>query len=505
VTRRFYAYFLLGTIAYVSLASAADLGALTQCRDVTVHRESSSNKDLNKNGDARSIEPGQALTLADLKGPGVITHFWSTVSAKDLFYPRSLVLRIYYDGADAPSVETPFGDFFGIGHGALADLTSEPVSVTSFGRSRTSYWKIPFRDSVRVTITNDSPTHRVESFYYYLDWEKHASLPDDTVYFHARYRQEHPAQPGDYLLLDTKGRGHYVGTVLSAHQMERGWFGEGDDRFYIDGEESPSLRGTGTEDYFNDAWGFRPFNTPHYGVSLFDGYFSGDRVTAYRWHLSDPVAFSTSLKVTIEHRGSIFDDALQHLGQFHERPDWVSSVAFWYQYPTAQFKTAIPPLAERLAPYRILPIEKERVRAEPEGLLNFDESGLAYMPMKPDASLEIDFDISEEGRYVLAAFMQHSLMSGVYQISLDGVPIGGPHDFCEYGMDPVYVPFDTHDLAKGTHTLTFKGQGASPKKRTLAPSFYGLQVGNLIALRLQDMKGYREKLKAIQTKAVAGK
>ena len=98
-------------------------------------------------------------------------------------------------------------------------------------------------------------------------------------------------EPGDYTILETTGAGQYVGTVYSVHQMDNGWFGEGDDRFYIDGEDLPSLRGTGTEDYFNDAWGFRSFWTPFYGVPLFDGYFAGDRVSAYRWHLNDPIAF----------------------------------------------------------------------------------------------------------------------------------------------------------------------------------------------------------------------
>jgi hypothetical protein len=192
---------------------------------------------------------------------------------------------------------------------------------------------MPFRKSAKVTLTNEATDYGKVSFYYYLDWEKLPELPPEVLYFHARYRQAMPAQPGDYTILETHGTGHYVGTVYSAQQVKTGWFGEGDDRFYIDGEQVPSLRGTGTEDYFNDAWGFRQFATPFYGVSLWEGVFPGDRVTAYRWHVTDPVRFRKSLKVAIEHKGSIFTDAGVQVASSDERPDWLSSVALWYQTP----------------------------------------------------------------------------------------------------------------------------------------------------------------------------
>ena len=475
------------------------LGGLTRLQVFEAHRESSANPDLHKNGDAKSIGVGQTLVLGDLQGPGVIAHIWSTVGSVDPFHGRSLVLRMYWDGAEKPSVVAPLGDFFGVGHGAMAAFTSLPVCVGSEGRARNCYWRMPFRKSARITVTNESEEYDCDSFYYYLDWQKHESLPEDTAYFHAQYRDAMPAKPGDYTILETAGQGHYVGTVYSVHQVENGWFGEGDDRFYIDGEETPSLRGTGSEDYFNHAWGFRQFATPFYGVSLWEGYFAGDRVTAYRWHVADPIPFKKSLKVTIEHKGSIFNDQMAELGGFFERPDWISSVAFWYQSPPATFNEALPRVAERSAPYRIIKADTLEVRAEPPMLLIKQDGSVLYLPQMPDASIEFDFEVEKKGHYRIDAAMPHAIIGGVYQPLLDGEPFGGPLDFFADGMDILPVRLDLHVLEAGKHTLRFEGRGSSPGARTMAkplgkhPNAIGMFY--LMLLRLEDMEGYQQALK----------
>lgn len=479
------------------------LDSLTRAPQFTSHRASSSNEDLNRNGDARGIPAGETLVLADLQGPGIITHMWCTVGSYDPFYPSALILRIYYDGAEKPSVQVPLGDFFGVGHAALSEFTSMPVCNTSHGRARACFWKMPFQKSAKVTITNDSPTQECDSFYYYIDWQKHESLPPDTTYFCAQYRQQTPAQPGDYVILETTGQGQYVGTVHSVLQMENGWYGEGDDRFWIDGEETPSLKGTGTEDYFNDAWGFRKFSTPFYGVSLWDGYFAGDRVTAYRWHLTDPVAFQKSLKVSMEHRGSILTDTMIDLGGFNERPDWVSSVAFWYQNPPAAIEP-MPALAERLPPYKVLMSDALQVRADPTVILLKQEQGVFYIPAMKDASLELSFEVEEKGTYVLGAFMPHAFVGGVYQPLMDGKAFGAPIDFYADGMDILYVRLDRHNLDAGKHTLRFEGRGLSPKMRAPAQPLCAIGMYALVLLRLEDMKGFHEKSQELE-KAGGGK
>ncbi len=488
-------FFICGIFLFIHALTPAfgqeAMEALITQQNFQSLRTSSSNPDLNDNGDALSIAAGETIVLADLKGPGVISHIWATVASADPFYPRSLVLRIYWDGADEPSVQTPLGDFFGVGHGAFSSYNSLPVSVSSQGRALNCFWKMPFRKSAKITITNESSKYETDSFYYYVDWQKREELQDDILYFHAEYRQAAPAQPGDYTILETEGRGHYVGTVYSVQQMETGWFGEGDDRFYIDGEERPSLMGTGTEDYFGDAWGFRQFSRPWFGVSLWEGYFVGDRVTAYRWHVEDPIAFAKSLKVTIEHRGSVFNDAAQQLCSSCERPDWLSSVAFWYQQPIKKLSQPLPPAKERIAPYRVLGADDWQVSAEPAAGLTKEKVGVNYMPFTPDAKISFTFKVEENGRYQINAFITHSLFSSLYQPYLDGRPLGGVLDLCSSGSDPVWTSFDLHDLQAGEHTLSFEGHGLSPTRRTLAPPVYAFSLQYIILLRLQDMDGYQ--------------
>jgi len=489
-------------LGFVSASAADDpLDNLTRLQAYEARRESSSNADLARNGDARGIEPGGTLVLGEMAGPGVITHIWTTVGSRDPFYPRSLVLRIYWDGAEKPSVEAPLGDFFGAGFGAMADVQSAPVVASSHGRARSCYWRMPFRKSARVTVTNESTAYKTDSFYHYLDWQKHESLPADTAYFHARYRQETPAAPGLYKILEAAGRGHYVGTVYAVQEMESGWFGEGDDFFTIDGEATPSLRGTGTEDYFGDAWGFRMFCNPHNGVPVWEGYFPGDRVTAYRWHIADPIPFRKSLKVEIEHRGSVFNDFGMQLASFSERSDWVSSVAFWYQDPPVGFEEPIAPVGERLAPYRVLKPGEIVVRADPPAGLTKTADAIAYMPRKPDASIEFEFAVAEKGRYQIAAFMPFGLIGSLYQPFVDGREAGPVIDFCADGMDPLFVRFDLHDLEPGPHVLRFVGRGRSPQQRSKAPAAFSLGMNYLVLLRLEDMAGYHEAMRAGAAKA----
>ncbi len=195
------------------------LESVARTQDYSAQRASSANPDLHSNGDARSIAPGETLVLAEMDGPGMITHIWTTVGSIDPFYPQSLVLRMYWDGLERPSVEAPLGDFFGVGNGAHANFTSLPVATSSRGRSRNCFWQMPFAKSAKITVTNESTEYKTDSFYYYVDWRKYEALPVDSAYFHAQYRQAMPATPGDYTILETEGRGHYVGTVYSVHQM----------------------------------------------------------------------------------------------------------------------------------------------------------------------------------------------------------------------------------------------------------------------------------------------
>ncbi|MEE9166524.1 MAG: glycoside hydrolase family 172 protein [Candidatus Neomarinimicrobiota bacterium] len=268
------------------------------------------------NRDAVALDPGETAVLAEIEGPGAIHHIWITVSAEP-FYGRKIILKMYWDGEETPSVVSPVGDFFSVGHGLDRNLSSLPISCSSYGRARNCYWYMPFRKSARITATNEG-SRTVGSFYYYRELPR---LSARTPYFHAQYRQETPCIPGEnYLILDTAGKGHYVGCNLSILQRAMGWWGEGDDMIYIDGEKIPSLHGTGSEDYFSDAWGMREDDNLFYGCPLQESDFqTGSKATVYRFHIPDPIPFEESIRVAIEH------------GHANNRSDYFSSVAYWYQ------------------------------------------------------------------------------------------------------------------------------------------------------------------------------
>jgi len=425
----------------------------------------------NGNADARPIPPGQTLTIAELEGPGRITHIWFTIGADDPNYPRSMTLRIYWDGEKEPSVEAPIGDFFAVGHGLSVPLNSMPVAVSSEGRARNCYWPMPFRKSARITVSNDSPDKRVRSLYYYVDWQKLPGLPPDTMYFHAQYRQEFPCKMGeDYLILDAEGDGVYVGTVLSVQKDEDSWFGEGDDRFFIDGSKEPILRGTGTEDYFCDAWGFRPFDNPFYGVSVWEGDRADDRGTAYRWHIADPVRFHKSLQVTIEHKGVTFNREGKVTSGFRERPDYFSSVAFWYQRGKTKRFFTMPPAKDRIVQGTNLEAESlvkkmSSVPGEFEIQKGRGYSGGAqffFKPTEQKAWLEVPFEVPEDGRYVVKADLTRSRDYGIYEIQLDGRRVGEPVNL--YNATSMVKPenLGSRELTKGEHRLRFVCVGHDP-------------------------------------------
>lgn len=218
--------------------------------------------DPNSNSDNSSVPPGQTKVLMDVKGPGVITHIWMTFLGPEP-HPwarngsanhQEMLLRIYWDGDERPGVEAPVGDFFANSFGKRSEVVSLPVIVED-ADSYNCFWHMPFRKSARVEVLNQSEKP-ISLLYFNIDWIKKDKIARDTPYFYAQYRQEYPVEKGkDYVILETQGKGHYVGTVMSVRTRSPSWFGEGDEKIYIDGEAKASIWGTGTEDYFLSAWG----------------------------------------------------------------------------------------------------------------------------------------------------------------------------------------------------------------------------------------------------------
>lgn len=282
-----------------------------------------------------AIPIGEKMTVAELEGSAVINHIWITVKCEIPQIQGLLVMRVWWDDEPEPSIEVPLGDFFGVGFGKEREFKSLMIEMSPAGgeqhSSLNSYWKMPFKRSARIEIENRS-YRSVSMFFIQVDYEKVKNLPDETLYLHAQYRRENPVQLHcPYTILEAEGKGNYVGTIMNYHLLGPGAWVEGGQSFYIDGEIEPSLPGTGGEDYFGHAWGFRTENS-----ALLHGTSFGplnNKMTAYRFHIPDPVRFTKSIKATMRCHGWDVQD----------RQDDYSSIALWYQdEPHVKF----PPLPE---------------------------------------------------------------------------------------------------------------------------------------------------------------
>jgi hypothetical protein len=371
------ASFWMGTAGSIVVVSSSvaqsirrDLDHLPFLRSYTSARVSSADTSgANDDGNGRHrLQPGETRTIAQLAGPGVVTHLWFTINSPDRWHLKNIVLRIYWDGQTAPSVEAPIGDFFGLGLGKYFLYESGPLSVGS-QKALNSYFPMPFHRSATITVSNEGDQAAL-SLYYNIDYEKHQSLPLDLGYFHAQYRQAAPfpgwttewTRNGDtlvnrrpnktgasnYLILEAEGRGHFVGVTHSILQNQGDWWGEGDDMFYVDGATTPQINGTGAEDYYLGAWCYggcgidafgskRPtFAYQRYGNPQNGGDDRGAGWMVYRFHTDSPVTFQKSLRFSIES------------GHGNHRSDNYYTVAYWYQTLPHKPFPPLPPAAARV-------------------------------------------------------------------------------------------------------------------------------------------------------------
>ena len=348
----------LASLCLIGAASRrANAQALNSPPDLTrkqiYHLHRATSKETSNGGsDYVVVNPGETRTLLESDGPGLISHLWFTINDGEPFHLKRIVLRIYWDGETSPSVEAPIGDFFGLGTGDYFNWVSQYLSVGS-SKALNCFFPMPYGKHARITVSNEGK-QAVSSLYYNIEYRTDSHpLPPDTVYFHAQYRQAQPnhgwtnlwysnydplvvfnrndSGADNYTWFDAEGSGQYVGVTMSVLQNQDGWGGEGNDMFYIDGEKTPSMAGTGTEDYFLGAWNFgSPFSYPSYGAPVVGREEAGARSMVYRFHLDSPIPFSKSIHATIEH------------GHGNHRSDNFYSVAYWYQ--TEPHKP-FPPLA----------------------------------------------------------------------------------------------------------------------------------------------------------------
>ena len=453
--------------------------------------------DPNVNKDSKHrVEPGQTVIIADLTGPGIINHIWMTIyldtyswarkgwSPDGTANPQEVLIRMYWDGRTKPDVEAPLGDFFAYCFGKQMEVISAPVVVED-GDSYNCYWQMPFRKSARIEVINQS-TKPIMLLYYNVDWVKKDSLPENTMYFCAQYRQEYPVKgnlsrvDSEYLILDAKGKGYYVGTVLAVRTRSPAWFGEGDMRISIDGEARPSLWGTGTEDYFLSAWGLKETSTPYFGVPFLNQRTRnvGQMTCCYRWHIHDPLVFNESIRVAIETMSWLTSDenAEGHYRKYGQRQDDYSSVAFWYQMGPSKKFTEVPPAQQRKLPNieRIILWGKDYIDKKYHGAGRtniqkgalWNESG-GQLLFRPDNQkqgwVDFSFEVKEKEPLRLVLELTRSNDSGIYQPILNGVKLRDPIDL--YKPDTDLWEFHIMDFwpDPGKYTLRLQCVGKNRK------------------------------------------
>jgi|SRR5215204_5156449 len=437
-------------------ASDGPLGDLFLAKEGGLAHYSSYDRTGN-NADFKQIKPGETLVMVDHKGPGVVRRWWLTIAPRNVReLHRSLIIRCYWDGEKDPSVEVPVSDFFGMGFGQWKDFISLPVNMTSGGYN--TYWPMPFHKSALITVENRG-TIPVTNFYYNIDIRTHEKLPNNALYFHALYKQERTKSGEPIIILDTKGQGHYVGTLLSM-QPQRGanlGYLEGDEKITIDRASGPSILGTGTEDYFSSGWYYDTgeYGAPYHGVTIKDE--DSGRINTYRWHIEDPIPFKKSFKFELEHGGTNDMPGVEY-----------TSVAFWYQthphVPFPQLPARLMPLAQVLKPA----IEAEAMTSQVKvtgGTLQVqnmevfkdkwgNNAQLWWTGARPGDRLTFPLTVNEEGNYELFGFFTRASDYGIFRVLVNGKPLGHLVD----GYSPKVehsgsLSFGTVDLKKGINNL----------------------------------------------------
>lgn len=469
-----------GAFAAAALAALAPLGArgaeatyasplsgLAAPREgVAMHEGSWDRK--HQNDDALHVKAGQTVTLFSHEGAGCVHRFWVTIAPReDVSILSQVILRMYWDGEQYPSVECPIGAFFGVGFGEQKDYISMPLEETSGGYN--CFWPMPFHRSARWTLSNGSDKP-IDAFYYNIDYTALESLPAATRHFHAQFRRENPTTPGrNYTILDTVGEGHYVGTALFMAGRGGLYFLEGNEMVYIDGADKPSVEGTGTEDYFCSGWYFDrgTYCAPYHGLIIKDE--ARSRISAYRWHIEDAIPFSKSIRFTIEHgtgNGTTAD---------------YSSVAYYY---LAGPSPAPCPLPKDLMPSKLAPVAELKIPGaiEAEGLVatakataggfwaqdmgpwEYGEgwSGKAALFWYVDGAgpeLTLEVPVAAGGVREVVARVVTGPAYGVVQFSHGGGPLGAPVDLYAPKVAPKEVSLGRVALASGPNRIGVKVLG----------------------------------------------
>lgn len=388
------------------------------------------------------LPPGQAVTLAELDGPATIVQFKAKLTASENHALRRVLLRMYWDGEQRASVEAPLGDFFGTGF-FPSPYKSLPLGMGPDGGY--CLWRMPFQKKAKIEAVNEGTvTAKLE----YAVGSRPDHWKPNSAYFHAKWRREDPCRILDYPFLECEGAsGRYVGVMLNVDNPDEGWWGEGDEKVHVDGEKFPSTFGTGSEDYFGDAWGFRHFVRPYHGNTLGQGPGFSNKWSVYRWHISDDIPFEKSFRITIENYGRDKD---------------YSSVAYWYQrHPQKDFFTPVP-AAGRMPRPKVIPgaVEAETLTVpgatvvDDEGRLDEFSRGKALL-LKSTAgqAFELPVPVLQDDVYTVTLYGAKGEAHAPFEVLADGKAVGrGENAFAQ----SVVFRAGKARLAKGAGKLTLK-------------------------------------------------
>ncbi len=427
-------------LVFGASAMAAGLAGLATVTEHTSHRASSADPTGGNEDSMVTFVPGETRTLLDVDGPGRVTHMWFTAArfANHVTLFRDMTIRMYWENSPVPSVEVPLGDFFVLGHGRAYAFTSAPICVGDNNKALNCYWPMPFRKHARIELFNHGQ-RSIRRVYFNINYEL-GPQPSDQGLFHAEFRrdanlrtQKHEANKtgqDNYVIMETTGRGQYVGCALFIDAQPGGWWGEGDEMIFIDNAEKPTIIGTGSEDYFCNAWGFQKvFSNPYYGCPLLEQLPDGSSLTSvYRWHIPDPVRFDKHIRVTIEH---LFNPKVVN--------DY-SSVAYWYQTEPVKQRLPLPPADKNqprshavAATQPATTIEMSATDLEPAiraagakvrcvtaNLWAGYESG-GYLEIQlPQDPMEISIPVPADGRYRLRVKPVNTLIDRQIQLGVKG-------------------------------------------------------------------------------------
>ena len=435
--------------------------------------------------DSWEVPPGKTVTLVDHHGSGIVRRWWMTLlqhqRSPNLF--RNAIIRCYWDGELAPSVEAPVSDFFGLSFGEWHDYVSIPASATSGGFN--CYWPMPFRSSGRVTLENRS-TAPITGLYFNIEIESVPRVAKEALYFHAQFRRAAPTMRGKPVtVLETTGSGQFVGTVLSARTL-RGVgsrFLEGDEAFFVDGEREPSISGTGTEDYFSSGLYFvtGAFSGPYHGVTVLDR--ENNRVGAYRWHIEDPIPFKKSLRLEFQH------------GPDNDVPADYATLAIWYQdHPHPTF----PALPESLGPMEALPPFTIAGLVEAEGLVGTayatrgqlhaqsmaeflgewsGDAQLLWRGARSGDHLTLFLTAPDAGEYELRGYFSNAPDYGDVTISLQGRVLALVRGYHEALKASGPISLGRVQLQRGANALLLEIAGKDPRSTDFVVGIDGFHLG----------------------------